>query len=52
MYNDLRSEGEELNTKVENRWIRACVRPREMWRNVHGLKKRFCILMRFLCFPK
>jgi len=37
--NVLRSEGEEVNTKVENRRMRACVRPREMWRNVHGGKE-------------
>lgn len=35
-YNVLRSEGEEVNTKVENRRMRACMRPRKIWRNVHG----------------
>ena len=50
MHSVLRSEGEEVNTKVENRRMRACIRPREMWRNVHGWKKCFRILMRFPCF--
>ena len=29
MYNDLRSEGEGVNTKVQNRLMRARVRTRE-----------------------
>ena len=29
MYNDLRSEGEEVNTKVQNRLMRARARTRE-----------------------
>ena len=32
MYNDSRSEGEEVNTKVQNRLMRARVRTRERWR--------------------
>lgn len=32
--------------------MRARVRTREMWRNVHGVKKLLCILMRFPCFQK
>jgi len=50
MHNVLRGKGEEVNIKVENRRMRACVRTRERWRNVHGVKKRLCILMRFSCF--
>ena len=38
MYNDLRSEGEEVNTKVQNRLTRACMRTRERWRMYMGEK--------------
>ena len=50
MHNVLRGKGEDVNIKVENRRMRVYVRPREMWRNVHGVKKRLCILMRFPSF--
>lgn len=36
MYNDLRREGEEVNTKVQNRLMRARVRTRERWRMYMG----------------
>ena len=38
MYNDLRREGEEVNTKVQNRLMRARVRTRERWRMYMGEK--------------
>ena len=38
MYNDLRSEGEEVNTKVQNHLMRARVRTRERWRMYMGEK--------------
>ena len=40
-YNDLRSEGEEVNTKVQNCLMRARVRTRERWRMYMGWKSAF-----------